>query len=425
MKTKGDVVKRALSLIGISPVHIEPEPDDIELSLTTMEVMVARWLNYNVYLNYQFSHQPQMAQLHGVTNNHQDTLVYNLARNLSVHYAKELMPQIVKRAGAAMSSTLATVSEVSSKATQYPRRQPIGQHETLRFGAFRRYFPSVNTALNADFYLIMDEVTTIEEDFTDQLNFEETIVDFRAVANPQLSLQMASTVSNDAVIRYDVSAMESGFFYTLIRITTSFGRIMTRPRLFEIEAKVLNQPMVQRNDLTHIAGSAFSPVADYQNLPVNAQIKGIWTGVGNINFEATSQSLVNSPAQHIPLSDLNPAEELGVDIVQANNRDTIDVQALVESDIVTLRATGHVEQIGSSTLQTGINLGLEINGVLQLGSFNRIPLDGVEDDFIMQTNFRVSTGNNVALRVSPTSTAFGALSVMFTDLIITVTNIGL
>lgn len=247
-RTKGDIVNRALSLIGISPITVEPDPSDIETALFQLETMVSRWLAKDLFLGYIFSMSPQMDQVHNVAKSNWNTLSYNLARKLCLHYAMPVPPLISAKARKSMNITLAAANKDQAQEIIPPARQPIGLALELRYGPYRRYYIGFNQedGTNARYDLNIGDVRDYKEDFTSYLTEGELVDRFIVVTNID-HLTVSNTSKDGNSINYRVTAGKPSAGFNadvIIRITTNRGRIATRLIKFDVTNNSINDARV-------------------------------------------------------------------------------------------------------------------------------------------------------------------------------------
>ena len=237
--TKGEIINDAFSQLRISGITVNATPTDISLAVGRLDDMMSEYYGRNVCLNYQFEESPLPTTEHGVDRQHHLMMASNLAVKLLQDFGKDAPVSLIGTAR----STYDTSSSVSAvnkmREVQYPSRMPRGSG-IRRFNRWRRYHPAnpppVTSCSNIKMFL--GDVKDIVEPFIAFLK-GETIASYTIDASAGLTISNDTNLSD--TLTYRVAAATGTSVHTRqvisIVITTSTGRIHTRERVVELEAR--------------------------------------------------------------------------------------------------------------------------------------------------------------------------------------------
>ena len=163
----------------------------------------------------------------------------NLGLRLTQDFGKDVPPMLMGLARSTYdtSSSIAMVDRL--KQVQQPSRMPRGSG-TRRFNRWRRYFPANHPVVSkcANFAMFQGDVKDIVEPFVAYLE-GETIASYTISASSGLSISNDTNLGD--TLTYRVTAASGTGVQTLqaitVVITTSTGRVYTRERTIEIEAR--------------------------------------------------------------------------------------------------------------------------------------------------------------------------------------------
>ncbi len=229
---KVDRINDAYSRMRVSGLTVVPTPEDLETALQRMENMLAQFEARNICLGYNFEDEPDPNSVTNVERWAWDLIATNLAIRLIPDFNKAVPQALINEAN----QTLSFASGKTAKVRQvdYPRRQPVGSGNTLRYNRWARFYrPQGQTPLEcASVTMAVDDVRDFVEHFDAYLDFGETLSSFTIEADAGLTIVSSSLSSPDVLYRIkaegaDNSASDS-FQQVKIIATTDAGRIETR-----------------------------------------------------------------------------------------------------------------------------------------------------------------------------------------------------
>lgn len=98
---KGDLVTRALKMLGVADSITSPDPSEIADGLETLDSMVAEWENHGIRLGYHLAADGVAANPgdeSGIADKHVMGVSANLAVNMAPLIGREAQPTIKSRA---------------------------------------------------------------------------------------------------------------------------------------------------------------------------------------------------------------------------------------------------------------------------------------------------------------------------------------
>lgn len=99
--TKGELVIRALKMLGVVDSITSPDPAEIADGLETLDAMVAEWENHGIRLGYQLTSDGvpvDPGDESGLADKHVMGVAANLAVNMAPLIGREAQPTIRSRA---------------------------------------------------------------------------------------------------------------------------------------------------------------------------------------------------------------------------------------------------------------------------------------------------------------------------------------
>lgn len=236
---KGDLINNAYSQLRISGLTVEPGPEELEIALERMEDMAHEWFARNICAGYQFEDEPHPNTPHNVDRGHRHAFSTNLAIRLVPDFNKEAHQVLYAQA----SSSLSTLSNVSARnlldQVQYPRRQPIGEANSLRWSRWLRWYRPAGKAPQTceTVRMQIDEIDDFTESFADYLQTGEDVSSYVLEATDGLSVNAESLAT--PIVSYTIQAVggsdeQSTVDAVQITATTSNGRVEIRTIYFEV-----------------------------------------------------------------------------------------------------------------------------------------------------------------------------------------------
>ena len=137
MKTKGDLVNEAFSILMRTGVTTAATAEDITLALNRMEDMIAEIESRNVITGYNFEQQPDPSSPSGL----EDWMNLAISRNLAVNIWPDFSPEAVSpllapQAAKSMSNLMARLAMVPR--STYAGNMPLGTGQYLQ--RYRRFY---------------------------------------------------------------------------------------------------------------------------------------------------------------------------------------------------------------------------------------------------------------------------------------------
>ena len=236
---KGDIINDAYSQMRISGLTTNPVPEELETALSRVENMAHEWFARNICAGYQFEDEPDPNTPHNVDRAHWHAFSTNLAIRLIPDFNKEVHQVLYSQAA----SSLCTLSNVSArnlmKQVQYPRRQPIGGANSLRWSRWLRWYRPAAEAPQtcATVKMQIDEINDFTESFADYLQTGEDVSSYVLEATDGISVNAESLAT--PIVSYTIQAVGGGddiesVDAVQITATTSNGRVEIRTIYFEV-----------------------------------------------------------------------------------------------------------------------------------------------------------------------------------------------
>lgn len=147
---KSDLVRDALTKLGIVDYDYDIDPAEFRTGLIAMEVMIASWDARGIKFGYIIAPTPEEAKGEddaGIPDIARKAIIYNLAIEMADSYGKTVSQTTAAGASSGMSDLLSAIQYIPS--VQYPRNMPRGSGNTLRFNRWNRFYRPV-PVLNAD-----------------------------------------------------------------------------------------------------------------------------------------------------------------------------------------------------------------------------------------------------------------------------------
>ncbi len=229
--TKLDIVNSALSKIAISGITAPAMAEDYSRVLDRLEGMMYEFSEtLNICTDYHFTPSPDGADNHGMRLGLFEPISNILALRILQDYGLEPGSALLASANAGVSALSAETAVV--RETQYPRRQPRGAGNTLRYHRWQRFYrkPDRVPLICSSFALTTNEVNDFTESFNDYLKTGEDIESYRLTLTG--GIELLDDSESDGVITYRIRGLnpsiDSGVEQIQIRITTTDGRLEER-----------------------------------------------------------------------------------------------------------------------------------------------------------------------------------------------------
>jgi hypothetical protein len=199
--------------------------------------MAAELQERNVVLGYNFEEEPDVNSDSGIELWAANGIETNLAVRMAASFGKAVSAELGAMARQSMSNLSARTS--TTRITPYPRRQPRGGANTLRYNRWSRYYRPENLAPNSPDTIQMTsgEINDYTEDYQAYLRDQEDIAMY--TITPTSGLSIVSSSNTDIEIAYRVEALDIGvndpiFQSIKIVMTTTNGRVVERQVNFNI-----------------------------------------------------------------------------------------------------------------------------------------------------------------------------------------------
>lgn len=139
--TKSDLVRSALSKLGVVGYDYDIDPEELRGGLIALEEMMTDWAARGICTGYALAEFPEAAQGgdDSETNPYaRKAIVYSLAVQLADSYGKQITQTIAAGASSGMTSLLVAIQQ--QPASLYPRRMPrgSGNHRHSQYDRFYR-----------------------------------------------------------------------------------------------------------------------------------------------------------------------------------------------------------------------------------------------------------------------------------------------
>ncbi len=229
--TKLDIVNSTLSKIAISGITAPAMGEDYQRVLDRLEGMMYEFEETrNICCDYNFTVSPDGADDHGMMLGLVEPIANILAIRVLHDYGIGPSEGLLASANAGVSSMSAQTFQL--RETQYPRRQPRGAGNTLRYNRWQRFYrkPDRVPLICSSFALTTNEVNDFTESFNDYLKTGEDIESYRLTLTG--GIELLDDSESDGVITYRIRGLnpsiDSGVEQIQIRITTTDGRLEER-----------------------------------------------------------------------------------------------------------------------------------------------------------------------------------------------------
>lgn len=143
--TKSDIIRQALSKLGITGYDYDIDPEEVTTALIELETMMAEWDGQGIRVSYALADSPEEAKGEdnaGIFDWSRHGIVANLAVRIASNYGKEVSQSLALTATQALNRIL-TANPVLPH-VQYPNRMPRGSGNTLRRGRIDRFYKPVD-----------------------------------------------------------------------------------------------------------------------------------------------------------------------------------------------------------------------------------------------------------------------------------------
>lgn len=148
--TKGAIVQDAFAEIAIAGHIFDLDPDEIALSLRTLDLMMATWQSQGIRLGYNISATPDGSaetQDSGLPLEAVEAVKLGLAIRLAAGKGKSLAPSTTRTAKAAYDALMSRAASQQVREQQWPSGVPYGAGNSR----YRPLTPEPNTGpLNTD-----------------------------------------------------------------------------------------------------------------------------------------------------------------------------------------------------------------------------------------------------------------------------------
>lgn len=224
MTTKIQLIDRAYSKLKISGITVNPTADDVSLAIAELETMADEWQNTrNICLFYNFEDMPDPATESGIPRRYENGVQTNLAMRLAPEFGKQVPQELFMQASQSLDAISGQAMREIISPPLYPRRQPVGEANSLRFNRWRRYYDvAKGSPENCDTQIMVEHDTA---DYT--VNYRETLNDGATIASYTIEvsdgLRLIDTVKTDTEITISVEARKCGAQRAQITTTSTDG----------------------------------------------------------------------------------------------------------------------------------------------------------------------------------------------------------
>ncbi len=239
--TKGDIVTDAYTELRIFGLTSNPTPSENQWALNKLESMAHEFEARNICTGYNFTEEPDLADLANIQFFALQCYVTSLAVRLVTKFGKNVPQALMMQSRQALSSLSSTVALV--RPIQQPYRMPRGSGSTLRGNRWQRFYrPPIEAPLECSTNnLIVGDVNDYFEDWTEYLNSGEDISSYTITSNNGVSIESDSLESPRVLFRakgnelpLNINGLVQNFGIVVITVTTSDGRINTREINFRL-----------------------------------------------------------------------------------------------------------------------------------------------------------------------------------------------
>ena len=228
--TKLDLINSAISKISISGITAPAQPDDFDTFLNRLEGLMYEYEGRNVCTNYNFTEEPDPADYHGMEYSLFEPISNILAVRVLHDYQIPATETLLLSANAGISSVTSITSQL--RETQYPRRQPRGAGNTLRYNRWQRFYRKpARVRLNCDtIKLDTDEINDYSQSWISYLRPNEDLQSFASFATEGVGIISAEIDGTSINYRLEGlnPSIDNGVEQVRFRVTTTTGRIDER-----------------------------------------------------------------------------------------------------------------------------------------------------------------------------------------------------
>ena len=231
-KTKVELVNRAYKQLRISGLTTQPQPEEIQDALETLEDMMQEFKSRNICSSYVFEQAPLPNTDSRLEPQYNQAVETNLAVRLVDMYGLEIPRTLNTQAIQSLSNWSARSARVNP--VNSPNTMPRGSGNTFRFSNWRRFTHQANNApiSCSTFQMKLLEINNFPYSFVDYLNDGETIVSWKTKVDNGLDL--LNIAEADGVFALNVKALYEGYNGILLTITTSEGRVNPQALNFNV-----------------------------------------------------------------------------------------------------------------------------------------------------------------------------------------------
>jgi len=225
--TKLDIINSAISKISISGITAPATPNDYDLALARLEGLMYELEDANnICCQYNFTEDPDTADPHGMSFALFEPIANILALRTLSDYEIPPSQSLFASARAGMSSLSAFTFRL--RETQYPRRQPRGAGNTLRYNRWQRFYRKPAQVENACSTITLDtgEINEFSESWADYLQPGETITELEVFTTDGVRFSNGQNSGQTITFRLEGlnPSIDNGVEQIRLRITTSTGR---------------------------------------------------------------------------------------------------------------------------------------------------------------------------------------------------------
>lgn len=255
--TKLDIVNSALGKIAISGITAPAMGDDYARVLDRLEGMMYEFEQArNICCNYRFTESPDGSDPHGMALGLVEPVSNILVIRVLSDYGITPRETMLAAASAGISSLHAQTFR--ARETQYPRRQPRGSGNTLRYNRWQRFYRKpYRVPVSCDTIRISGgEINDYTESFISYLLPGEDIEHYEIMATQGVAL--VSARQSPGIIHYRLEGMDPTVTpdtgQVRVRVTTTDGRV---------EERTVNVQVLPATDDSRFNNSLAPEVEDY------------------------------------------------------------------------------------------------------------------------------------------------------------------
>lgn len=229
--TKLDIVNSTLSKISISGITAPAMGEDYSTVLHRLEGMMHELESTrNICCNYNFTTAPDGSDEHGMGFGLFEPISNILAIRVLQDYSIPPNDALLAAASAAVSSLSSATFQL--RETQYPRRQPRGAGNTLRYNRWQRFYrkPDRVPIICSTVSLNTGEINDYTQSWADYLRPSEDIDSYTIMLTE--GLRLVDDSGDDQTITYRLEGLnptiDNGVENIRLRVITTDGRIDER-----------------------------------------------------------------------------------------------------------------------------------------------------------------------------------------------------